>query len=60
MSKRSFERDEAFEMYKKSNGKKTIEEIARELGKSVSLVRKWKSLDKWDNHFNGNITIEKK
>ncbi|PGR79529.1 terminase, partial [Bacillus thuringiensis] len=35
-------------MYKDSKGEKPIEEIADELGKSVSLIRKWKSKDKWD------------
>ncbi|KAA1803570.1 hypothetical protein FXB61_005684 [Bacillus cereus] len=60
MSRRSVERDKAFEMYKDSKGEKPIEEIADELGKSISLVRKWKSKDKWDENITGNITTGKK
>ncbi|MEB9630894.1 MULTISPECIES: terminase small subunit [Bacillus cereus group] len=60
MSRRSAERDKAFEMYKDSKGEKPIEEIADELGKSVSLIRKWKSKDKWDENITGNITVGKK
>ncbi|PFK54920.1 terminase [Bacillus thuringiensis] len=60
MSRRSVERDKAFEMYKDSKGEKPIEEIADELGKSVSLIRKWKSKDKWDENITGNITTGKK
>lgn len=47
-------------MYKDSKGEKPIEEIADELGKSISLVRKWKSKDKWDENITGNITTGKK
>ncbi|WP_423249698.1 terminase small subunit [Bacillus thuringiensis] len=47
-------------MYKDSKGEKPIEEIADELGKSVSLIRKWKSKDKWDENITGNITTGKK
>ncbi|WP_411267682.1 terminase small subunit [Bacillus cereus] len=47
-------------MYKDSKGEKPIEEIADELGKSISLVRKWKSKDKWDEDITGNITTGKK
>ncbi|WP_371399495.1 terminase small subunit [Bacillus toyonensis] len=47
-------------MYKDSKGEKPIEEIAEELGKSISLVRKWKSKDKWDENITGNITTGKK
>ncbi|MGE6850766.1 terminase small subunit [Bacillus tropicus] len=60
MSRRSIERDKAFEMYKDSKGEKPIEEIAEELGKSISLIRKWKSKDKWDENISGNITTGKK
>lgn len=60
MSRRSEERDKAFEMYKDSKGEKPIEEIAEELGKSISLIRKWKSKDKWDENITGNITTGKK
>ncbi|WP_230876536.1 terminase small subunit [Bacillus sp. SRB1LM] len=47
-------------MYKDSKGEKPIEEIAEELGKSISLIRKWKSKDKWDENITGNITTGKK
>ncbi|ANT40235.1 MULTISPECIES: terminase small subunit [Bacillus cereus group] len=60
MSRRSIERDKAFEMYKDSKGEKPIEEIAEDLGKSISLIRKWKSKDKWDENITGNITTGKK
>ncbi|QIW21320.1 terminase small subunit [Bacillus thuringiensis] len=60
MSRRSVERDKAFEMYKDSKGEIPIEKIAEELGKSISLVRKWKSKDKWDENITGNITTGKK
>ncbi|MDA2452014.1 terminase small subunit [Bacillus cereus] len=60
MSRRSPERDKAFEMYKNSKGEIPIEDIAGDLGKSVSLIRKWKTLDKWDENITGNITVGKK
>ncbi|PHC86047.1 terminase [Bacillus wiedmannii] len=60
MSRRSVERDKAFEMYKDSKGEVPIEDIAADLGKSVSLIRKWKSKDKWDENITGNITTGKK
>jgi phage terminase small subunit len=47
-------------MYKDSKGEKPIEEIAEDLGKSISLIRKWKSKDKWDENITGNITTGKK
>ncbi|MDT3494908.1 terminase small subunit [Bacillus toyonensis] len=60
MSRRSPERDKAFEMYKNSKGEIPIEDIAADLGKSVSLIRKWKTIDKWDENITGNITTGKK
>lgn len=60
MSRRSPERDKAFEMYKNSKGEIPIEDIADDLGKSVSLIRKWKTIDKWDENITGNITVGKK
>ncbi len=47
MGKRRPERDQAREIWEKSGGKKPIRELATELGVSESLLRKWKSLDKW-------------
>ncbi|WP_235713214.1 terminase small subunit [Bacillus mycoides] len=47
-------------MYKDSKGEIPIEDIAADLGKSVSLIRKWKTIDKWDENITGNITVGKK
>ncbi|MGG1339647.1 terminase small subunit [Bacillus toyonensis] len=60
MSRRSAERDKAFEMYRDSNAEIPIEDIAANLEKSVSLIRKWKTIDKWDENITGNITVGKK
>lgn len=49
-------RDEAKEIWLKSDGKKILKEIAAELGVSDSQIRKWKSLDKWDEELKGNVT----
>ena len=54
---RSPNRDKAFEIWKKSNGKIPLKEIAEQLDVSDSLIRKWKNIDKWDDDFNGNVTI---
>ena len=54
---RSPNRDKAFEIWKKSNGKIPLKEIAEQLDVSDSLIRKWKNIDKWDDEFNGNVTI---
>ena len=45
---RDEKRDEAQQMYLKSNGAMTAKEIALALGKNDSLVRKWKRLDEWE------------
>lgn len=45
---------------KTQKGEKPIDEIAEDLGKSISLIRKWKSKDKWDENITGNITTGKK
>lgn len=47
---RSPKRDEAYQIWTKSNKMKTSKEIAKELGVSESQIRKWKAQDKW----NGN------
>lgn len=49
-------RDEAREIWLKSDGKKLLKEIAEELGVSDSQIRKWKSLDKWTVELKGNVT----
>ena len=49
-------RDEAREIWIKSDGKKLLKEIAEELGVSDSQIRKWKSIDKWTEELKGNVT----
>lgn len=56
---RSPARDKAYEIYKISEGKKLLKDIAAELGVSDSQIRKWKNQDKWDDQMNGNATNEK-
>ncbi|WP_077301613.1 phage terminase small subunit [Virgibacillus pantothenticus] len=41
-------REEAFSIWKESQGNKKLKDIAEELGVSPSTIRKWKSQDKWD------------
>lgn len=49
-------RDQAFELWKNSDGSKKLKEIAEELGVSDSQVRKWKNQDKWEDQIKGNVT----
>lgn len=42
-------RSEALKIWLKSGKKKQPKEIAEELGVNPSLIRKWKSQDKWEN-----------
>jgi len=58
--KRSPERDKAFEVWRNSGGKMPLKDIAEKLNVSPSQVRKWKSQDKWDQKFKGNVTKQKK
>ena len=51
-------RDKAKEMYLHSEGKKLLKDIAAELGKDDSLVRKWKRQDEWDDALNGHVSNE--
>lgn len=37
-----------------------LKDIAAQLGKSDTQIRKWKNLDKWDDHLKGNVTNESK
>lgn len=46
--KRSPKRDEAFELWKDSNGEMLLKDIAAQLGLKDSQIRKWKSEDKWE------------
>lgn len=70
-------RDKAFEFWKEAGGDKApkgiLKEIADKLGKSETLIRKWKNIDEWGSNkntfinisksnvtkFNGNVTNEK-
>lgn len=53
---RNPKRDQAFEIWKESGGKKKLKDIAAELGVSDSQIRKWKNQDKWDEALNSNVT----
>lgn len=53
-------RDEAFEIWHKSAGKKKLVEIAKQLGVLPSQIRKWKNQDKWDEQLKGNVTNQPK
>lgn len=52
---RSPDRDKAFEIWKASEGKIKLKEIAEQLGVSDSKVRKWKAMDKWDEQVKGTL-----
>ncbi len=49
---RSPKRNEAYQLWLASEGKKKLKDIAAELGVSETQIRKWKNQDKW----NGNVT----
>ncbi|MEB6674972.1 phage terminase small subunit [Enterococcus faecalis] len=57
--KRDPRRDQAKEIWLKSNGKKVLKELANELNVSDSQIRKWKSIDKWADELKGNVTNPK-
>lgn len=48
-------RDEAYEIWKASDGKIDLVEIARRLDVSAGTVRGWKSKDKWEAKLNGTF-----
>lgn len=56
---RSPSRDEAKRMYLDSKGKILLKDIAKAVSKRDSDIRKWKSLDKWDEELKGNAPIAK-
>lgn len=45
---KSPDREKALKIWLKSGRQKKLSEIAAELGLNASMVRKWKSVDKWD------------
>lgn len=52
---RSPNRDKAREMYLKSKGNTKLIDIAEKLGLKPSQIRKWKSIDKWDDQLKGAL-----
>ncbi|WP_144469004.1 phage terminase small subunit [Bacillus pumilus] len=56
---RNPKRDQAFQLWKKSNGTRLLKDIAEELECSQTLIRKWKNQDFWDEKLNGNVTKPK-
>lgn len=56
---RSPSRDEAKRMYLDSKGKMLLKDIAKAVSKRDSDIRKWKSLDKWDEELKRNAPIAK-
>ncbi|EOL45807.1 phage terminase small subunit [Enterococcus caccae] len=52
-------RDQAKEIWLKSDGEKLLKDIAKEIGVSDSQIRKWKSIDKWSAELKGNVTNDK-
>jgi uncharacterized protein YjcR len=52
-------RNQAREIWLKSDGEKLLKEIAKELDVSDSQIRKWKSQDKWAEELKGNVTNRK-
>ncbi|SFM28894.1 Uncharacterized protein YjcR [Gracilibacillus orientalis] len=57
---RNPKRDEAYQIWKASNGEKKLKDIAAELEVSSSQIRKWKNQDKWSDKMNGNVTKRKR
>ncbi|BBP90961.1 hypothetical protein BsIDN1_45790 [Bacillus safensis] len=56
---RNPKRDQAFQLWKESNGTRLLKDIAEELECSQTLIRKWKNQDSWDGKLNGNVTKPK-
>lgn len=65
MAKRSENRDKAYEIWLNRKGEISLKDIASQIGVSDTLVRKWKSQDKWalsdgniGNGWHGNVTVK--
>jgi len=56
---RNPKRDQAFQLWRESNGTRLLKDIAEELECSQTLIRKWKNQDSWDEKLNGNVTKPK-
>lgn len=57
--KRDPRRDEAYQIWKESNGSLKLKDIAEKLGVADTQVRKWKSQDQWAGS-KGNVTNSKR
>lgn len=57
---RSPDRDKAKSMWLVSSGKMKLKDIAAALELGETQIRKWKSIDKWEDELKGNVTIETK
>ena len=57
---RSPAREKAKDLYLKAKGNIVLKDIASKLGVLDSQVRKWKSLDKWDDQLKGTLPNIKK
>lgn len=55
---RSPNRDKAKEMWLGSGGEMKLKDVAAELDLTESQVRKWKSIDKWDDDLKGNAPFD--
>lgn len=53
---RSPQRDEAMKMWLDSCGKMKLKDIAAALGLGETQIRKWKSVDRWADALNSNVT----
>lgn len=53
---RSPQRDEAMKMWLDSSGKMKLKDIAAALGLGETQIRKWKSVDRWSDALNSNVT----
>lgn len=53
---RSPQRDEAMKMWLDSGGKMKLKDIAAALGLGETQIRKWKSVDRWADVLNSNVT----
>ncbi|RAW18486.1 terminase [Paenibacillus taichungensis] len=57
---RSPERDKAKLMWLESGGQMKLKDIAAALSVPESRVRKWKSMDRWEDEFNGSVSGDSK
>ncbi|MDT8979993.1 phage terminase small subunit [Paenibacillus sp. chi10] len=55
---RSPQRDEAMKMWLDSGGNMKLKDIAAALGLGETQIRKWKSVDRWADALNSNVTNE--